>query len=182
VAKAEGRVAKRYARALFELTPVPELDQVNGSLGAFAQAFAGSVEFRHVLVNPAVPLKERIAAAQDVARAVGAASQTMANFVGVLLENSRIEQIGEIAREFAAMVAHVKKVLALEVVSAFALGDGERKEIQGRIERDFGAMASLSWNVDPAIVGGLVIKSGDLQLDGSIRGALERAKESLLGA
>ena len=182
MATAEGKVSKRYARALFELTPIPELDQMNGAAAGFAAAFTESVELRHALVNPAIPLAQRIGAAQDVARAGGAASQTFANFLGVLLENGRVEHMGEIAREFAALVAQVKKVLALEVVSAFPLGETERKDIQTRIEKDFGAMASLSWHVDPAIVGGLLVKSGDLQLDGSIRGALERAKESLLGA
>ena len=182
MATSEGRVAKRYARALFELTAVPELDAVSASLGAIAEAFESSEELRHVLINPAIPLSSRIAVAQDVARAAGGTSETLANFVGVLLENGRVEQLGEIVREFSAMVAHVKKILALEVVSAFPLGDGERREIHDRMQKDFGSMASLSWSVDPSIVGGLVVKSGDLRLDGSVKGVLDRARESLLGA
>jgi len=182
VGKADGKVAKRYARALFELTPVPEIDQVNGALAAFGGAVAESLEFRHALINPGIPLSQRIAAAHDVARAQGGTTQNFLNFIGVLLENGRIEEIGAITAEFAGMVAHLKGILALEIVSAFPLGDGERREIQERIQSDFGSAAALTWVVDPAIVGGLVVKSGDLRLDGSSRGALERARESLIGA
>lgn len=182
MATSEGRVAKRYARALFELTAVPDLDAVSGSLAAVADAFESSIELRHALVNPGIPLPSRIAVAQDVARATGASSETLTNFIGVLLENGRVEQLGEIVREFSALVAQVKKILALEVVSAFPLGDAERREIHDRIQKDFGSMASLAWSVDASIVGGLVVKSGDLRLDGSVKGVLDRARESLLGA
>ncbi len=179
---ANGKVAKRYARALFELTPVPEIDQVHDALAAFGGALAESLEFRHALLNPAIPLAERIAAAHDVARAQGGVTQNFLNFLGVLLENGRVEEFDAIVTEFAGMVAHLKRILALEIVSAFPLGEGERREIQERIQSDFGSAASLTWIVDPAIVGGLVVKSGDLRLDGSIQGALERARESLIGA
>jgi F-type H+-transporting ATPase subunit delta len=182
VATAEGKVAKRYARALFELTAVPELDRTNDGLKGVAEAFLGTVELRHVLLNPAIPLPQRTAVAQDVARVAGGNVAVLENFVGVLLENSRIELLGEIAKEFSAIVAQVKKILALEVVSAFPLSSTEQQEIQQRMQRDFGSLAALSWSVDPAIVGGLVVKSGDLQLDGSVKGVLERAREALLGA
>ena len=182
MATAEGKVAKRYARALFELTAVPELDRTNDALKAVAGAFSESEELRHVLLNPGIPLVQRTAVAQDVARVAGGNVAILENFVGVLLQNGRIELLGEIAKEFSALVAHVKKILALEVVSAFPLSDGERREIQERMQRDFGSLAALSWSVDPALVGGLVVKSGDLQLDGSVKGVLERARESLLGA
>ncbi len=182
MATVEGKVAKRYARALFELTAVPDLDRMNDGLKGIAAVFGESLELRHALLNPGVPLAERVAAAQDVARVAGGDVVTLQNFMGVLLENSRVELLAEIAKEFAALVAHVKKILALEVISAFPLSEGERQEIQARMQNDFGSLAALSWSVDPALVGGLVIKSGDRQLDGSVKGALERAREALLEA
>lgn len=182
MSRSEGKVAKRYARALFELTPVPELDQVSAVLAAFAAALSTSLELRHALVNPGIPLSERIGAAQDVARAIGGANQTVLNFLGVVLENGRSDVFEAMSAEFAALVAQLKRILSLEIVSAFPLEEAERREINERIQREFGTAAALTWSVDPSIVGGLVVTAGDLRLDGSIRGALERARETLVGA
>ena len=85
----------------------------------------------------------------------------------------------EVSEYFGRLVNELKKVLSLSVVSAFPLSDSERDEIVSRIQNEFGSMASISWEVDPGLIGGLVIKSGDLVLDNSVKGALGKIKLSL---
>jgi F-type H+-transporting ATPase subunit delta len=103
-----------------------------------------------------------------------------ANFLQLLVENDRFGYLPEIGQEFAAAVAQLKKSLALEVVSAFPLPSDERSSLETRIKGEFGAMASISWSVDPLILGGLLIKAGDKLLDGSVGGSLERIRAELV--
>ncbi len=174
--KESGKVAKRYARALFELCPPAEIEAMSRQLHEFAATYAENAELRAALLNPAIPLDARLEVVRDLTRG----SETVSNFISLVLSNNRLGAMAEIARTFADMVAALKKLLALEVISAFPLAEGERAEIKGRVEKEYGSLATLSWQVDRDIVGGLVIRSGDLLLDGSVRGALERAKSALV--
>jgi len=182
VARSEGKAAKRYARALFELCEVAQLEQVSGALREFATTFEQSAELRATLLNPAVPAHERSAVVTDIAQALLPELKVFGNFLNVLLENDRLADTPAIAETFATLVAELKKILKLDILSAFPLGEQERAAILDRVQRDYGSLATVTWGLDPELIGGLLVRSGDLQLDGSVRGALARARESLINA
>ena len=180
MASGKGKLAKRYAKALFELCDISNMEDVAQGLGLLGKCWHENVELKSLLRNPAVPERERKAVALDLAARVRPSDHNFANFLQLLIENDRFGYLPEIAQEFAASVAQLKKSLALEVVSAFVLPSDERGSLETRIKGEFGAMASISWSVDPSILGGLLIKAGDKLLDGSVGGSLERIRAELI--
>jgi F-type H+-transporting ATPase subunit delta len=180
MSKAHGKVSKRYARALFELYDSSSVEGVRDSLSAMATIWSTNTELREGLRNPAHPLKERVQALGDIAQRMRAGDKTFANFLTVLLDNGRIGALPGIATSFSAMVDELKRRLSLEITSAFPIEENEKQETVTRIQREFGSLASVSWNVNPEIIGGLIVKAGDRLLDTSVSGALENLQESLL--
>jgi len=180
VTAGKGKLGKRYAKALFELCDVSSLEEVSQALQTLGKCWHESVELKSLLRNPGVPERERKQVAADLALKVRKNDANFANFIQILIENDRFGYLPEIAQEFAAAVSALKKTLALEVISAFALPGDEQKQLESRIQSEFGTMASVSWSVDPSILGGLLIKAGDKMLDGSIGGSLDRIRSELL--
>lgn len=184
----DDKVARRYARALFELcAPLnasgSDLESTKQALEVFAQLWAQHAEFREAILNPAIPLTQRLQAVQAKANLVAPNDKVFANFVAVLLENGRLAMIAVVNREFARMVEAFQRVLALEVTSAVSLSENERKviqaEIQSKAPAQYGPHVSIDWRVDPEILGGFRIKVGDKLLDSSIRGSLDRIQRDL---
>lgn len=180
MSRSPGKIAKRYARALFESYEPARLEEVSASLQQLSHAWSENGELRSVLMNPAVPLTERLAVAEEISKRAGNSDPQLINFGRLLLENGRISILGEIATAFVLLLDLLKKRLALEVTSAFEIDGGEREQILEQVRREFGGLASIAWGVDSAIIGGLRIQAGDLLLDGSISGALAELRTNLI--
>ena len=179
MAKSEGRIAKRYARALFGLLQTHELEKMLDGLNKLARAWEANPDLRAALANPSVAMSARTAVIQDVAkRAMD--DVRLSNFCATLLRNNRLAALPAIASNFKSMLDAVKNLLALEIVSASEMPEDERGAIHGRIQQQFGSLATIEWYVDPDLIGGLVVKSGDKLLDASVKGALENLRTTLL--
>lgn len=182
MAKVEDKVAKRYARAFFDALEPSVLEAACESLKSFAQTWEESSELRETLKNPGLPLARREDSLREIAQRIAIQplrQELLASFFVLLLQAGRIDAASRVAMIFSQMVDQLKKVLALEITSAFPISDGEKGEIQERMQRDFGSLASVVWNVQPSILGGLIIKAGDRQLDGSVEGSLQRLRAEL---
>ncbi len=182
------KVARRYAKALFELCAPfhengKELDITRVALEVFAKSWKVHPEFREAVLNPAIPLSRRIDAVREKGKLIAPSDPVFANFLTVLLDNGRLAMIGTISHEFARMVEAFRRVLALEVTSAMTLTDEEKSriqsDIQAKVPAQYASLVSIEWRVDPEILGGLRIKVGDKLLDSSIRGSLERIERDL---
>lgn len=180
MAKEQGKIARRYARALFELCPPNELEQMRASLQAFSAVWAEQGTLRTALANPVVTQSDRATVLLQVAQKIGLTDTRFKNFILLLVENDRVDIVPEVSQVFSTMLDQLRKVLALDVVSAFELPEGERQAVQERIRTEFGALATISWNVDKEILGGLLIKSGDRLLDSTVRGSLEKIRAALV--
>ena len=177
--KANGKVAKRYARALFELCSPQDFDPVLKSLTQVAELVHGNKELSNALSNPSVSLKDRAAIVSDVVNLCG--GQTLLqNFLNRALENNRLGTLPQVAQVFGQFIDAYKKVKSLEITSAAPIQDDERQAILAQIQKDFGADARISWAVDPLILGGLRVKAGDVLLDGSVQSRLERIRAALI--
>ena len=178
--KDELAVARRYARALFELYKPTELEAARDALSAVAVAWEGSIELRAAVLNPSRPLAGRVAVLRDIAAKAASGDQTLANFMAVLLENNRVSAIAEISKAFALHVDQLKKILSLEITSARPISDGEMNSLKAEIEKQYGSLSKIEWKVDAKLLGGAVVKAGDKVLDSSINGSLERLREELV--
>lgn len=96
------------------------------------------------------------------------------NFVRVLLDADRILILPEIARLYAALVAEAAGVVEVEVISAFSLEADQQQAIERAVRRRAGKDIEVKTRIDPALIGGAVIRMGDLVIDASVRGRLQQ--------
>lgn len=180
MARLQGKIARKYAAALLGLLPPQEFEPARDALHSFAEIWESSPNLQAALQSPGVPMNERLAVVKELAKRVKSGGQMVENFLGLLLENNRLAGISVIAAEFSILVAELKKLLALKISSAFPISDGEQGTLSASVKKEFGDLASISWEVHPEIIGGLKIQSGDTVLDGSIGTSLRRIGAELL--
>lgn len=177
----QASLAGRYAKALFELArDEKKLDAVSASLATLRQAIAESDDFRRLTTSPLVRRDEAVkavAATADVLKL----DQTTANFLGVLATNRRLGDLGAIIRAFGQLVASHRGETTAVVTSAHPLTDAQVDDLKARLKSQLGRDVSVDLTVDPAILGGLIVKVGSRQIDGSIRTKLNTLATAMKG-
>ena len=146
-------------------------------LDDFAVAVHDVPELRALLRNPQVDPATKSRVLDDL---VGDADVLVRNFLHLANEKGRIGEIEEIAREFERLVAAEERRLDVELTTAFELSDEEATQIIRQIEEASGRKVEATRQVDPDLIGGLVLQAGSLRLDASVRGRLERLRRELV--
>lgn len=182
MAKTSEKIARRYARALFDLCTPAQMEDCRVALNSFAKVWKASTELREAVLNPAIPLGERAAVLKEISQKVAPGNQNIEGTLQLLFTKGRLVSIPEVALVFGRMVDEVKKLLALEIASAFPLSETEKGGVLAQVQKEFGGLASIHWITDSSLIGGMRVKAGDKLLDASVRGSLERMKQVLLSA
>jgi F-type H+-transporting ATPase subunit delta len=152
---------------------------VQEQLGELRGAVTSVDELRLMLENPEIDSRVK----QDVLERIAkGADESVVNFVKLLAEKGRAAELGEVADEFDALVAAEQRVLDVRLTTAHELSDKEFKKILGSIERASGRKVQAERDVDPDLIGGLVLQAGSMRLDASVRGRLERLRHDLTHA
>ena len=173
-----GTSARRYAEAAFQIADRDgTIDAWREALDAAARTL-GEEEVARVLENPGRPLREREAVVAQALR--GSNLPQLHNLVLLLLRRGRVELLPAVADEFRRLYNERNGIVAATATSAVALSADEVRGLTARLEQLTGARVQLSLAVDPAILGGVIVRHGDLLLDGSVRGRLERLRNQLL--
>jgi F-type H+-transporting ATPase subunit delta len=177
---ASGSVSRRYARALFSMgVDRGTFEQLGKELDAFSDLWTGSAELRQALENPVFKASEKRAVLQGLLPRV-APSTDVQKFIVLLLDRRRLHGVGAIARAYREMAdAHTGRVRA-HVTSAQPLGAAELERVRQSLAKRTGKQVILEASVDPALIGGLVARVGDLVLDGSVRTQLGTLRDKLL--
>jgi F-type H+-transporting ATPase subunit delta len=172
-------VAQRmYARALLEAAQEKDrLDRVREELGDFVAAVAEVDELREVLRNPQVDPRTKVAILEDL---LGEADELVRNFVLLLAERGRAAEIEEVHREFEELVTELEGELKVQLTTAIELSDDEAGQIVSDIEHAAGRRVEATRQVDPQLIGGLVLQAGTLRVDASVRGRLDRMRRELV--
>jgi F-type H+-transporting ATPase subunit delta len=173
-------IAAVYARSLFEVAQEQnKLDTVREQVGAFADALSETRELQVFFFSPYFSTQEK----QDgLGRAVTDADDTVVNFLKLLIENHRMPVIFRVRREFDRLWLQENRLLPVQVTSAVALDDATVKHIGDRIAEQTDRKVDLSANVDPEILGGIVVRVGNSVLDASIRSRLEKLRKQVARA
>ncbi len=173
--------ASRYARAFSDVLTASgqDVQAAQGQLRDFAEAFAESKQLREVLANPAVPHEQKLHVLDAIAARLQAPS-SLRNFIAVLMDHNRIGALDEIVAAFDVVVDHQQGVVVAEVTTAHALGEDERRLLEGQIARLAGATIRASYSEDSSLLGGAVVRVGSTVYDGSMRGQLDSLKRELL--
>lgn len=101
------------------------------------------------------------------------------NFIKVMAENERLSVLPEVASEFSVLKAEYEKEASVDVTSAVELTAAQQTAISTALEKRLDRKVKLNCSVDSTIVSGMIIKSGDMVIDGSVQGKLDRLATSL---
>jgi len=177
----QASLAGRYALALFELArDQKQLENVGTSLAAVRAALDQSDDFRALTTSPLIGRDEAVRAATAAAEAMRLDPLT-ASFLGVLAQNRRLSQLGNVIRAFNTLAARHRGEINAEVTSAHPLDDDQVDAIKQNLRTRMGRDIAVEMNVDPAILGGLVVKIGSQMIDGSIRTKLNSLAQAMKG-
>lgn len=173
-------VARRYARAVFELGKESgSLTKLIEDVKSFASAWDASEELREVLGNPLVPSDAREAILKDVGQRLGM-SELSVNTLRLLTRRGRLSALPDLAAQLARLADEDAQVVRAEVTSAAPLDSVYLKKLQTELEKATGRKVVVTTAVDPSLIAGVVTKIGDRVIDGSARARLSSFRESLL--
>jgi F-type H+-transporting ATPase subunit delta len=176
-----GSIAKRWARALFDLGEEQKaLLAVMREVQRAAEVWAESPELRQTVTNPLLAGKTRRGVWNEVTGRLGTGRQVRA-FLGLLFDKGRLAELPGIARELQILCDRRDGRLRAEVVSAAPLDDDTVNRIRAAVQRSTGKAVVMTRREDPALLGGIVTRVGDLMFDGSLRTRLSRIREGMLG-
>lgn len=154
------------------------MEEVEKDLLALAKAARVSKEFAGFLTNPLLTRAQQANLMEAMLNNIGAHVLTQA-FARMLARQKRLPALGIIAEVFAETAAKSRGELAADVVSAAELKVGETGAIADRLGKIYGKKITVRTRVNPELIGGVVIKIGSTQLDGSLAGKLERLGQKL---
>ena len=127
------------------------------------------------------PQLESSAKASILADLAGEAEPLLRNVLLLVAEKGRAGELDEMAREFERLMAREERRLSVELTTAREITDDEAKAIVGQIEQAAGGRTvEATRSVDPELLGGIVVRAGSYRVDASVRGRLERLRQTLV--
>jgi F-type H+-transporting ATPase subunit delta len=174
-------LAKRYARAMVEIGQEQDaLAKYGQDLTSISELVDESKDFREVLINPVFTKEDKKRIAGQILAKMGTDPMVI-NFVNVLIDRKRIDQLAGIEMAFRQKMDEIRGISRGEVVSAEPLNEDELGRITDALSDITRKQVLVTSKVDPFLIGGLVARVGDMVFDGSIRTQLNQLKESLKG-
>tara|TARA_R110001592_G_scaffold363043_1_gene679609 strand:+ start:96767 stop:97303 length:537 start_codon:yes stop_codon:yes gene_type:complete len=170
-------LARPYAKAAFEYAVdnkqlAPWSEQL-----ATAAAVASDEVMAGILNNPSLTAAEQ---ASKLAGVCGEAlSAEMRKFIGILAANKRLPLLPEIYALYTEYKAHREKTVDVEVISAFDLADSARDRLAAVLGKKLERKVEVRTSTDSNLLGGVLIRAGDLVIDGSVRGKLDKLAEAM---
>lgn len=174
-------VARRYASALADVViKTGETENVKNELKTWEEMTAANSDLLGAFRNPAIPhlSKEKVL---ESLLAKAQPSKTTANFLRILLRNSRLTDLREINEKFASVLEERSGVVSANITSARGLSDAEKAEFQTKLEKLTGKKVNLNFDIKEEIIGGVVTRIGSTVYDGSVKTQLENLKQQLIG-
>jgi len=173
-------IAEVYARALFEAAKDDGvLDRAHDELGEFADALDEDRNLQVFLFSPYFSSEEK---KDGIRRIVSDADERVLNFLELLAERHRMPAVFRIRRIFEDLWADENKLLPVVVTSATELDAGLVEDIGKRIEEQTGRRVELASKVDPDVLGGLMVRVGNMVLDATVRNRLEQLRKQVAKA
>ena len=176
-----GGLAARYAAALFELADTHKaIDRVAGDLADLKAMIGGSEPLRALIRSPILSRDEQGRAMAAVLQQAGT-SDLVRKFVGLVARNRRLFALPQMIEEFLAELARRRGEMRAEVTAAKPLNEQQQASLAEAIRRSVGGKVAVDVKVDPALIGGLVVKVGSRMVDSSLRTKLQRLQLAMKG-
>jgi F-type H+-transporting ATPase subunit delta len=180
-----GAIARPYAKAIFDVAVAGgKLAEWSTALNA-AAAVVQDAGAKRVLADPSTDAAKRAefigAVAAGIHGAALLASSDGKGLLALLAENDRIAALPEIAAQFDALKSQAENKVKVTLTSAVPVEGELAGQITKALERRLGRAVELTLTVDPAMLGGAIIRADDMVIDGSVRTRLQRLTETLAG-
>jgi F-type H+-transporting ATPase subunit delta len=169
----------QYANALADIALAqgaaePAAKQLND----FGAAYAQSAELRTFLASPAVTVEAKHAVIEKITGRLGA-SKIIRNFLFVITDHRRTQLIPEILLTFQQVIRQRQGVAEAQISSAMELSAAQKKELAATLTKLTGKKIETKYSLDPALLGGAVVRIGDTIYDGSLRSRLNEMRSKL---
>lgn len=179
-----GVIATRYASAFADLLlnsahglrPEAELAQ----LEQFESLIQESPDLRNVLLSPAVQVSRKRVVVRRLAEQAGF-SRILQNFLLVIVDHNRTSRLGEIRRAVQEQLDARLGLLRAEITSAQELDPAQRAQMEAELSRVTGKQVRADYQVEPALIGGAMVRIGSTVYDGSLRGQLQALRQQFAG-
>jgi F-type H+-transporting ATPase subunit delta len=176
-----GGLAARYAAALFELADTHKaIDRVAGDLTELKTMIGGSDALRALIRSPILSRDEQGRAMAALLQQAGT-SDLVRKFVGLVARNRRLFVLPQMIDEFLAELARRRGEMRAEVTAAKPLSEQQQASLAEAIRRSVGGKVAVDVKVDPALIGGLVVKVGSRMVDSSLKTKLQRLQLAMKG-
>lgn len=176
---ADTKVARRYARALFGVARRKSREAViQRDLSAVVETLTQSPRLKAALESPLLPAERKT----EVIRSVFASDldpMTLA-FLNLLVEKRRENILLAVQQEYGQLADVSQGLLRVHALVAAPLSDTERIALESGLQKRTGKRIQMDVQIEPALLGGVVVRMQDTVIDGSVRGALERIREQML--
>lgn len=190
MAKGISKIASKYARAfLFNVerefgitvkssgkTPAQEIGE---QLESLALSFDTNKDLHNALLSPMFNEEQRLGALQAVATAVGL-PELGRKFLKLVFKRGRLPLLGEIAAAYVELADRAAAVVVVEVVTARQISSDEQGEISASLTKIINGRLEFQWEIDPSILGGMLVRYGGNILDGTLRSRLQGVERSLI--
>jgi F-type H+-transporting ATPase subunit delta len=172
-------LGRRYAKALFSLAvEADKLSKISQDLHDFVASWRESRELRGVFENPSIGVEARRQVLREIATASGQ-DPLLRDTLLLVSDRGRLTHIEEIAEAFKVLAEERSGQVRAEVISARELPKAYYIELQKTLERITGKQVSISLQVDPSLLGGVVTRIGDQVFDGSLKNSLKELTHEL---
>jgi F-type H+-transporting ATPase subunit delta len=170
-------IARPYAAAVFDIAKsAKKLSEWSKQLETLT-AIVSEEQISNLIASPNIESNQLVDLLISIAK--DNLDQEGKNFVKVLAENDRLSVISEIATIFESLKNEAEKTVQAEVVTAYKLKDDQKSKLQAALKKRLGCEVEISSREDKSIIGGAIIRAGDLIIDGSVTAQLDRLTSEL---
>ncbi len=175
-------VARRYANALADVvTKTSEVDSVRNELKTWETMINANTDLQTAFGNPAISQVNKEKVLENLIEKTQP-TKTTANFLRVLLRNSRLTEISEINQKFSSVLEERSGAVSAQITSARVLSEAEKSELQTSLQQLTGKNLKLNFETDETLIGGVVTRLGSTVYDGSVKTQLAELKQQIIGS
>ena len=171
-------LARPYAQAIFNLAKADNTLKAWSDKLALLKQVAANESMIEIITNPDISVEQTVTLFTDICKD-GLDEQGM-NFLKLAAENGRLEILPHIADSFEALRAEAEGNIEAQVISAYAVNAAQKKSIAEALKKKLGREVTITTKTDKSLLGGVIIRAGDIVIDGSVKTQLEKITHSLL--
>lgn len=172
----KNNISHEYAEALFLLSCEEKNEEKYlFDLRMVKDILDNESEYVELLHSPAIPKEEKIELIEQAF--TGRVNEHVVSFLKLMCENNRIEYLYSCFDVYEKLYNQVKRVIVANVTSALELNEDEKAKLKEKLEKKFGYKVELICQIDEKIIGGIIIKTDDAIMDGSLKRKMHDVKE-----